>query len=39
MSIKLPPIIEAFLKAKNDSDSMAFVSCFAEDAIVQDEGR
>lgn len=39
MAIKLPPIIDAFLKAKNDYDSFAFVECFADDAIVQDEGR
>lgn len=39
MAIKLPPVIEVFLKAKNDCDSTAFVSCFTEDAVVQDEGR
>lgn len=39
MSIKLSPVIDAFLKAKNDYDSTAFVACFSKDAIVQDEGR
>ena len=39
MSIKLSPVIEAFLKAKNDYDSTAFVACFSEDAVVQDEGQ
>lgn len=39
MSIKTSPVIEAFLKAKNNYDSTAFVGCFTEDATVQDEGR
>jgi hypothetical protein len=39
MSIKLPPIVGAFLKAKNSRDSKAFVACFSEEAVVQDEGQ
>jgi ketosteroid isomerase-like protein len=39
MSIKLQPMIDAFLKAKNDYDSPAFIACFMENAVVQDEGR
>lgn len=39
MSIKLPPLMAAFIQAKNDYDSAAFTSCFADDAIVHDEGQ
>lgn len=39
MSIKLPPVVDAFLQAKNDHDSTAFVACFADQAVVWDEGR
>lgn len=38
MSLELSPVIDAFIKAKNNYDSNAFVACFAEDAVVQDEG-
>jgi ketosteroid isomerase-like protein len=37
--MKLPPLITDFVKAKNSRDSSAVVACFAEDAVVQDEGR
>jgi ketosteroid isomerase-like protein len=39
MNIKIPAIIAEFLKAKNSYDSTAFVACFTDDAVVQDEGR
>lgn len=39
MSIKLPPVIDAFLQAKNSCDSTAFAACFADHAVVQDEGK
>ncbi|SHJ67372.1 nuclear transport factor 2 family protein [Propionispora hippei] len=32
-------IIESFLKEKNNFDSAAFVACFADDAVVHDEGQ
>ena len=37
--MKLPPLVKDFVKAKNSRDSSAVVACFAEDAVVQDEGR
>ena len=37
--MKLPPLVTDFVKAKNSRDSSAVVACFAEDAVVQDEGR
>ena len=37
--IKLPRIIKAFVKAKNDRDVNAVINCFASDAVVHDEGR
>jgi ketosteroid isomerase-like protein len=37
--MKLPPLVTEFVKAKNSRDSSAVVACFAEDAVVQDEGR
>jgi ketosteroid isomerase-like protein len=37
--MKLPSLITDFVKAKNSRDSSAVVACFAEDAVVQDEGR
>lgn len=39
MTIKLPTVIDAFLQAKNAYDSNAFVACFADHAIVYDEGK
>lgn len=35
----MPLIIAAFVKAKNDRDKNAVVACFADDAVVQDEGQ
>jgi len=37
--MKLPPLIADFVKAKNSRDRSAVIACFAEDAVVQDEGR
>jgi SnoaL-like domain len=39
MKMQLPPLVTDFVKAKNSRDSNAVVTCFAEDAIVQDEGH
>jgi ketosteroid isomerase-like protein len=37
MKIELPPLLAAFVAAKNAHDSAAFIACFAPDAIVRDE--
>jgi SnoaL-like domain len=37
--MKLPPLAADFVKAKNSRDISAVVACFAEDAMVQDEGH
>jgi len=37
--MKTPPIIAALVKAKNDRDTKAVVACFADDAVVHDEGK
>jgi ketosteroid isomerase-like protein len=37
--MKLPQLVTDFVKAQNSRDSDAVVTCFAEDAIVQDEGH
>jgi hypothetical protein len=37
--MKIPSIISAYVKAKNDRDTDAVVACFADDAVVHDEGR
>lgn len=39
MNIKLPSLLEKFIQAKNADDSIAFVDCFAEQAVVLDEGK
>jgi len=39
MTIKLPPLMTAFIKAKNSYDITAFVACFADNAVVHDEGQ
>lgn len=39
MPIKLPQLIAAFVQAKNDHDSNALIACFANDAVVHDEGK
>ena len=35
----MPPTIAALVKAKNDRDTNAVVACFADDAVVHDEGQ
>lgn len=39
MNMKLPPLIAKFIQAKNAYDSANFVACFAEQAVVHDEGQ
>lgn len=39
MTIQLPSLLAEFVQAKNAYDSNAFVACFAEQAIVHDEGQ
>ena len=37
--IRLPAVIETFIKATNEHDSDTFISTFAEDALVNDFAR
>jgi hypothetical protein len=37
--MKLPSLITEFVNASNNRDSNAVIACFAEDAIVHDEGQ
>ncbi|MDF2503978.1 nuclear transport factor 2 family protein [Clostridium sp.] len=39
MHIKLPKTIDTFIKSKNEHDSHTFISCFTDNAVVQDEGQ
>src|SRR5579862_5986753 len=39
MQVKLPAVIEKFIKAANDHNGETFISCFAEDAYVNDAAR
>lgn len=39
MSIKLPQLLEDFVQAKNEHNGEAVIRCFAEDAVVHDEGE
>jgi hypothetical protein len=39
MSVNLPRPIAIFLEAENRSDVEAFAHCFAENAVVRDEGK
>lgn len=39
MKAKIPKIIEAYIKASNNSDIEAFISCFSNTATVLDEGE
>lgn len=39
MSISLPTIIEEYYQAKNRHDTAAMLACFAEHAVVHDEGE
>jgi ketosteroid isomerase-like protein len=37
--VKLPAVIETFIKASNNHDSNAYISTFSEDALVNDIAR
>lgn len=39
MNISLTPLLERFVTSMNAQDSAAFTHCFADSAIVQDEGH
>ena len=39
MSIELPTPIAIYIAAENRGDADAMAKCFAEDAVVRDEGR
>ncbi len=39
MKLKMPTPIEEYVKASNESNLEVFLSCFAEDATVLDEGE
>ena len=39
MAPTLPPILAAMVAAHNAHDSAAFAACFADDAVVRDEGH
>lgn len=39
MTLTLPPLLAAMIAAHNAHDSAAFTACFADDAIIRDEGR
>jgi hypothetical protein len=39
MGIDLPEPIKAYVAAENGDDPQAFAQCFADDAVVRDEGR
>ena len=39
MSIDLPTPIAIYIAAENRGDTEALAQCFAEDAVVRDEGR
>jgi hypothetical protein len=39
MAIELPKPVRFFFIAANERDSSALVRCFADDAVVRDEGR
>jgi hypothetical protein len=39
MVMNLPPVIARFVDASNARDLDAFVTCFAAEAVVEDEGR
>lgn len=38
-TMELPKVIADLVKAQNDFDSIAYTNCFAETAIVFDEGK
>jgi hypothetical protein len=39
MQIQLTPLTNRFVESMNAQDSAAFITCFAPEAVVEDEGR
>jgi uncharacterized protein (TIGR02246 family) len=39
MTLSIPPILAEMIAAHNAHDADAFLDCFADDAIVRDEGK
>ena len=39
MTVNLPEIIKQYVDASNQHDVQSIVSCFADDAIIHDEGE
>ena len=39
MTLTLPPVLAAMVAAHNAHDTEAFTDCFADDAIVRNEGQ
>jgi hypothetical protein len=39
MSLKLPPSVAAYFDAANNGNAEGAALCFAENAVVRDEGR
>jgi ketosteroid isomerase-like protein len=39
MNVKLPRIIDDYIGASNAHDVKSILSCFSDDAVVQDEGE
>jgi len=37
--VKLPAVIEKFIKASNDHDGKAYIAAFSEDALINDVSR
>lgn len=37
--INIPPLLTRFVESMNHQDTAAFLACFADDAIVEDEGK
>jgi ketosteroid isomerase-like protein len=38
-TLTLPPILTTMVAALNAQDGAAFIACFADDAVVRDEGK
>ena len=39
MTVSLPDVIDAYFQAKNAHDTATMSACFADDAVVHDEGE
>ena len=39
MNVKLPQIINDYMKASNAHDAKSILACFSDDAVVRDEGE